>query len=162
MFSAFYRVAAILAVVLPPIVREMPRQQLAQIDRLSWLARCWEWDAGARHGEEQWMQPRGGTMLGMSRTVRRDSTIEFEFLRIQERDGRLHYIAAPSGQAGATFSSTELTDSTVVFANLEHDFPQRIMYKSRADSLTARIEGLRNGVVRGVDFSMRRVACQKR
>ncbi len=103
------------------------------------------------------MKPRDGTMLGMSRTTRRDSTIEFEFVRIEERDKRLHYVASPSGQAGATFSSIALTDSTVVFANPRHDFPQRVLYTLRGDSLLARIEGTRKGSVRGVDFPMQKV-----
>ncbi|MBC7788762.1 MAG: hypothetical protein H7Z74_02340 [Anaerolineae bacterium] len=147
--------------MLLPLFSGMPRQQLP-INRLSWLAGCWEWKAGARHGEEQWMKPRGGTMLGMSRTVRNDSTIEFEFVRIEEKDGRLHYVASPSGQTGATFSSIVLTDTTVVFANPAHDFPQRILYTLRGDSLRARIEGTRNGSVRGVDFPMQKVACALR
>lgn len=162
MISGFSFAVATLAVMLLPFAGEMPRQQPAQIGRLSWLAGCWEWEAGPRRGEEQWMKPRGGTMLGMSRTVRRDTTIEFEFIRIEERDNRLHYVAAPSGQTGATFSSIAITDTTVVFANPAHDFPQRVLYKLRGDSLLARIEGMRNGSVRGVDFPMQRVACSQR
>ncbi len=163
MFSGLYGLAAAaLAVVLLSFAREIPDRQSPQINRLSWLAGCWEWKSGVRHGEEQWMKPRGGTMLGMSRTTRRDSTIEFEFLRIEERDNRLQYVASPSGQAGATFSSTVLTDSTVVFANATHDFPQRILYTLRGDSLLARIEGTRSGTVRGVDFPMQKVACSQR
>jgi len=162
MFSGFYRVAPALAFMLLPLAHGMPSRKQAQIDRLSWLAGCWEWKSGMRHGEEQWMKPRGGTMLGMSRTTRRDSTIEFEFVRIEERDKRLHYVASPSGQAGATFSSIALTDSTVVFANPKHDFPQRVLYTLRGDSLLARIEGTRKGSVRGVDFPMQKVSCSLR
>jgi hypothetical protein len=50
----------------------------ASIARLSWLAGCWESVRGERHVEEQWMQPRGGTMLGMSRTVVGGRASEFE------------------------------------------------------------------------------------
>src|SRR3970040_657967 len=58
--------------------------QTQSIARLSWLAGCWERAAGERQVEEQWMRPRGGTMLGMSRTVTGGRTSEFEHMRIRE------------------------------------------------------------------------------
>ena len=49
------------------------------------------------------MAPRGGSMLGMSRTVIGGKTVEYEFLRIALVDGTLAYVAKPSGQAEAPF-----------------------------------------------------------
>jgi hypothetical protein len=47
-----------------------------------------------------------------------------------------------------------------VFENAAHDFPQRVLYRREAaDRLVARIEGLRNGQPRGIDFPMQRMAC---
>ena len=61
------------------------------------------------------------------------------------------------------FTSVAVSDSMAVFENPEHDFPQRIIYRrSAADSLHARIEGPRNGQVRGVDFRYGRVSCAGR
>jgi hypothetical protein len=137
-----------------------PQQPPGGVQRLAWLAGCWERTNGPTIIEEQWMRPRGGAMLGMSRTVRRDTVVEFEQLRIFERAGRAVYAAAPSGQAPAEFETAVTTDSLVTFENPAHDFPQRIIYRRRgADSLIARIEGLRGGQVRGVDFPYRRVTC---
>jgi hypothetical protein len=125
-----------------------------------WLAGCWELRAGARVTQEQWMAPLGGAMLGMSRTVVRDTVREWEHLVIGERDGSIAYSAKPSRQAETVFPATQLSDSLLVFENLAHDFPQRILYRRRgADSVIARIEGPRNGQTRGIDFPMRRVAC---
>ena len=54
----------------------------------------------------------------------------------------------------------EATDSTVVFENRTHDFPQRVGYrKVGADSLLAWIEGERNGRTRRIEFPYRRVRC---
>ena len=106
------------------------------------------------------MRPRGGAMLGVSRTVRRDTVVEFEQLRIFDRAGKTVYAAAPSGQAPSEFETATTTDTSVTFENPTHDFPQRIIYRRRgADSLIARIEGLRGGQVRGVDFPYKRAAC---
>lgn len=130
------------------------------IDRLAWLAGCWERRAGDRVLEEQWMAPRGGTMVGMSRLVRAEETLSHEAIRIFEREGALVYAAAPATQAPAEFTSTSIADSAVVFENPTHDFPQRIAYRHVAgDSLHARIEGERAGATHGIDFRMARVAC---
>ena len=48
------------------------------IDRLAWLAGYWELRTATRTVEEYWTRPRGGTMLGMGRTVVRDSMVEHE------------------------------------------------------------------------------------
>jgi hypothetical protein len=130
------------------------------IARLSWLAGCWERTGDGRHVEEQWMAPRGGTMLGMGRTVTGGSTSEHEQMQIREEGGRLIFTAKPSGQAEASFVSLEVADSSVVFENKAHDFPQRIIYRLQPDgSLLARIEGERGGKQQGVDFSMSRAVC---
>lgn len=106
------------------------------------------------------MKPRGGTMLGMSRTVTGDKTSESEYMQIREQEGRLVFTARPSGQEGASFDSVQFTRSKVVFENAAHDFPQRIIYQRLADgSLLARIEGQREGRLLGVDFPMRRSQC---
>jgi hypothetical protein len=132
----------------------------AEIARIGWLSGCWERRTSSSLVEEQWMAPRGGTMLGMSRTVRSDRTVAHETIRIEERDGRLVYIASPSGQATAEFTSTHVSDTLVAFENPVHDFPQRILYRpGGADSLWARIEGARGGETRGVDFRMSRAPC---
>ena len=106
------------------------------------------------------MRPRGGAMLGMSRTIRRDTMVEYEHLRIHDRGGKAVYVAMPSGQAMTEFEAVTTSDSLVTFENAAHDFPQRIIYRRRgADSVIARIEGTRGGQMRGVDFPFTRVAC---
>jgi hypothetical protein len=128
--------------------------------QLLWLAGCWERTAGERIVEEVWMAPRGGAMLGMSRTVVGGTLREYEHTRIEERDGLLVFTASPSGQATASFTAIEVGAARVVFENRAHDFPQRVIYARAPDgSLAARIEGTVDGVERGVDFPYRRVAC---
>ncbi|MBN1423177.1 hypothetical protein JXA88_01350 [Candidatus Fermentibacteria bacterium] len=44
-----------------------------------------------------------------------------------------------------------------MFANPEHDFPQRVLYRRLgAGAVAARIEGDRGGTAMAVDFPMRR------
>ncbi len=142
-----------------------PRQSAGRVESLAWLQGCWQLTAPNRVTEEHWMRPAGGTMLGLSRTIRRiaqrDSTTEFEFLRLYSRDGRLVYAAQPSGQSPAEFTERESGEGSIVFENPQHDFPQRIIYRKRgADSLHARIEGTVNAQSRGIDYRYRRIACE--
>jgi hypothetical protein len=152
--------AALLAAILASSQGTSAGPAASSIARISWLGGCWESADPSRGIEEQWMRPRGGTMLGMSRTVREGRTREFEHMRIEERDGRLVFTSKPSGQDEASFDSIEVTSSSIAFENAAHDFPQRIIYRRNADgTLLARIEGTRTGEVRGVDFPMRQTAC---
>ena len=130
------------------------------IDRVKWLQGCWQTTRGEATIEEQWMAPRGGTMLGMGRTVRGSTLAEYELVLIKEQEGRLAYEAHPAGQPTATFTATTASDGSVVFENPQHDFPQRVGYRrDGADGLQAWIEGQANGKSRRVDFSYQRARC---
>lgn len=127
----------------------------------AWLAGCWELRRGARTTLEMWMPPDGGMMLGASRTVVGGTVREYELLRLTAREGRLTYTAMPSGQRTTDFTTPAAPADPLVFENLAHDFPQRIVYRrAGADSLIARIEGPGDGgAIRGIDFPMRRIPC---
>jgi len=130
------------------------------VDDLAWLAGCWKQEEPNFRREEQWMRPDGGTLIGMSRTVAGGKTVEYESLRIEMREGRLVYVAAPSGQPEAVFYLEELTDSSVSFADPGHDFPQRLVYERLSPrSILAWIEGDVDGVSRVVEFPMVAVSC---
>ena len=132
----------------------------ADLDALRWLAGCWEMRQGERITEEQWMAPRGGVMIGMSRTVRGDSLIELEQVRIENRGAALVYVASPLRQATAEFIGNVSSDGAVVFENAAHDFPSRISYRRQGgDSLVASISGQRGGRARTIEYPYRRVAC---
>lgn len=135
----------------------------ADINELEWMSGCWNsigHDAGSG---EQWTQPAGGTMLGVSRTVVAGETVAFEFIRIvTEDDGNIAYIASPSGQDTARFLLTEISPGNVVFSNPAHDFPQRIIYRLVANGdMLGRIEGTVNGQNRSVDFPLTKSSCDQ-
>jgi len=135
--------------------------QDSPLAQLAWLAGCWAAENGEAGSGEQWMPLAGGTMLGTGRTVRNGKTVEHEFLQIRvNAEGKPVYIALPSGQREATFVASALSADAVTFENPQHDFPQRILYRALpGDRLHARIEGMRNGALRGVDFPMKRTPC---
>jgi hypothetical protein len=116
------------------------RTARAGIADLAWLAGDWISEPGAAVFEERWTPPAGGAMLAVSRTVKGDRMVAFEFLRIVERDGRLFYIAQPGGRPPTEFALTAIEGQTVTFENPGHDFPKMIRYTLRADgTLEARV-----------------------
>lgn len=148
--------AAALVLAAPPA----PAPVAAAAD-LAWLAGCWQAVDAEPGSGELWSAPAGGTLLGVARTVRDGRTVAHEFLQIRETgDGGLVYVALPSLQREASFPLLRLAPHEAVFANPEHDFPQRISYRLEADgTLRARIEGTRDGAETAVDFAMRHAPC---
>jgi len=127
--------------------------------RVAWLRGCWETTSPPRTLEE-WSPPQGGAMIGTSRTFSDGKVAALELVELTQRDNQLAYDAQPAGQPPATFLSTTIADSTVVFENTRHDFPQRIGYRlNSADSLSAWIEGTEKGQQRRIEFPYRRVVC---
>lgn len=130
------------------------------VQRLAWMAGCWEQRRGSRVTEEQWMRPVGNAMLGMSRTVVGEQMRAWESLRILEDTERTVYLAQPNGGPATSFVASVVSDTLAVFENPAHDFPQRIAYRRiSADSLVAQISAERNGATRRMEIPMQRVAC---
>ena len=156
--KVFILIAIFLLMGLPSVASA---QDPASIEDLAWLSGCWATVGGEAGSGEQWTIPAGKTMFGVSRTIHNSKTVAYEFTQIRETEaGEIEFIARPSGQAEATFVLIRLSDAEVVFENLDHDFPQRIIYRLQAEGkLTGRIEGKVNGEAKAVDFPLQRIGC---
>jgi hypothetical protein len=126
----------------------------ASIAQVAWVAGAWSGGAGGATFEERWTPPAGGAMLAVSRTLKGDRMVAFEFLRIVERNGGLVYIAQPDGRPPTDFVLTEIAADSATFENPAHDFPKMIRYAKQPDgSLEARIS---DGGQRAQSFVFRR------
>jgi hypothetical protein len=131
--------------------RPAARATLAQ---MAWLSGTWTGGSGPVTFEERWTPAAGGAMLAVSRTVKGDRMVAFEFLRIVERDGGLVYIAQPNGRPPTEFTLTAITADSATFENPAHDFPKMIRYAKRPDgSLEARVS---DGGQKGETFVFKR------
>jgi len=110
---------------------------------LAWMSGDWQTAKGGRAQiDEHWTLPAGGTMLGVGRTIVGDKTVEFEFLRIEQRADGIFYVASPNGGPTTDFKLTRLSGQEVMFENPEHDFPKRIIYRKKSDgSMVASVDG---------------------
>lgn len=133
------------------------------INNLAWLSGCWVPPDSDPGSGEHWTVPADGSMIGVSRTLRNGKMVAFEFMQFRTlNDGSMVFIAQPSGRPPTTFRLKAMDDSSVVFENLEHDFPQRVIYRKLQDgSIIGRIEGTVNGRSSSVDYPMSPVDCSE-
>jgi len=120
------------------------------LDKLSFLKGCW-----AGPGTfEMWMKPEAGSIMGIGRTIRNGKVVNAEFFSIVESaDGITLNVQLRLGGAVTPFRAKEVTPSSAVFENPEHDFPQRIIYRTAANGgLLGRIEGTSKGKARAFDY----------
>jgi hypothetical protein len=115
----------------------------ARVDDLAWMAGQWTSEEGDRWTEESWTAPRGGAMLGISRSGRGDRLREYEYLRIVAGEGGTPaYIAQPGGAAPVAFPLVAHDAASATFENAAHDYPQRIRYARDGETLTATISAI--------------------
>jgi len=135
----------------------MPATAKAVIGDLEWLAGAWVGTKSSGSSiEERWSPPLGGAMLAVSRTVNTSrKLVDFEYLRIVERDGGLVYIAQPGGGQPTEFVLTESSPTRAVFDNPRHDYPKRIVYELSAEGgLNATIGQTRGGTPQRFEFKL--------
>lgn len=115
----------------------------AKVDDLAWMAGSWVQEKDGRWTEEYWTLPRGGVMLGASRSGRDGALREFEFLRVQSGEGRaIAYVAQPGGGGPVAFPLVQHDAMSATFENPAHDYPQRIRYARDGDVMTATISAI--------------------
>jgi hypothetical protein len=111
-----------------------------------------------------WMAPRGGLMVGMSRSIRHGRAGGYELATIRaDTAGRLVYHAVPSGQEPTDFPARSVGDGRLEFVNAEHDFPQKIVYaRIDPDLVHAAVFGEVDGAEPAFLLPYRRVRCPGR
>jgi uncharacterized protein DUF6265 len=141
------------------VVALLAAEPASRIDQLSWMAGSWQGRQGEVEMEESWTAPKGGSMLGLHRDVKQGRTLSFEFLRIAEDKDGIVYHASPEGRSATPFRLVEASRERALFANPEHDFPQRILYwKDAEGALHARIEGTQGGKPASMEWRWTRSA----
>ena len=108
-----------------------------------WLAGCWE--TPNESAKEVWVVEPDGALFGFGVALDQGKVRFYELLKIESNeDGDLSYTAYPIGQAPASFRASEKNDTSIVFTNPDHDYPQRIAYRREGNMLyasTAALDG---------------------
>jgi hypothetical protein len=107
---------------------------------LAWMVGCWRSQDGVN--TEEWSPSLGGVMFGHATTIKDGQLAYFEQTRIELRRGRAIYTASPDGQRPIDFveapaaheaplpKGAKTPPPSITFENPDHDYPQRITYRS--------------------------------
>lgn len=137
-----------------------PAEAQPTIEDLDFMAGCWQADVGGGTTiRETFTAPHGGMMLGNSQMVGEGATRFFELVQIVGDESGVVYHPAFDGQkAKVGFRLVRLEGQEAVFENPEHDYPQRIVYRSpEPGQLQARIELMDGEKAQG--FAMEAIPC---
>lgn len=125
----------------PPAAPQTPPEKPGpRLEDLEWLAGSWSGDilgAGASvRFEALYTSAKGGMILGTGKAFTKDGRLTwFELERFEARDGGLQALRHPNGTASVPFTLVEhdAAAKRAVFANPQHDYPNRITYHRIAD-----------------------------
>lgn len=113
-----------------------------------WLSGHWLSCTNGARIVESWIGAGTGTLLGTNLTQGEQTS--YEFLRVAANGrGGISYFSMPNGAPVTEFTMMSNEDHRVVFENMAHDFPQRIIYRRDGSRLHAAIEGVINGRLEG-------------
>ena len=129
-----------------------------KMKNLHWLIGEWQRtnEAPERVSMELWELQEDGNLKGIGLTTEGDSVVFKEELSINIEGGeKVFYIADVShNDEPVAFEMMQLQKNTVIFANLEHDFPKQIVYEQiAANVMKAVISG--NG--KEIEFIFKRL-----
>ncbi|MEO8359630.1 MAG: DUF6265 family protein [Vicinamibacteria bacterium] len=109
---------------------------------LAFMKGAWEGGTATLKFEERWTEEAGGLMMGVSRTIKGERAVGFEFLRVEFRSDGIFYVAQPGGQPKTEFKLTASDGRSATFENPAHDHPKLIRYSLMPDgTLKADLDG---------------------
>jgi hypothetical protein len=136
-------------------------RQTNDIKKAEWLIGTWENKTLKGSIYETWSKANDNELSAKSYIVKENDTIVFENIQLVQEQDELFYIPKVKGQNDdlpVRFTAKITTDTTMIFENPNHDFPQIISYTQiNADSLVAEISGTKNGKERKQTFPMKRM-----
>lgn len=133
----------IFAAALLLLAAPLGAQTLAQPALPEWMAGTWMTEDGASWSDEVWTDPRGGIMLGVSRSGFGPQLQDWEVSQIRFKpDGSISYFAQSEGRSAVEFPLVLISAEAVEFANPANKYPQRIRYWRQGRLLMAEISKL--------------------
>lgn len=130
------------------------------LNQLIWFLGTWVNHGNGEAIYEHWVQLNDSVFEGKSYKIKNTDTIILEHIQLLQTTKGLFYIPTVKNQnkeMPIPFELEVITDSSVQFKNLQHDFPQRISYRrSHADQIIAEIVGPVQGKEKRITFLMNR------
>lgn len=131
------------------------------LTKAAWLIGTWENQTPKGTVYESWTKVSDNEFQGKSYALKENDTLVFETIRLVRKKKQLFYIPTVKNQNNGlpvSFAMTSISDTSLIFENRQHDFPQQISYiLSGNDALTAQISGTVNGQEQTRLFPMKKL-----
>ena len=135
-------------------------KKFEKLEKMNWLIGSWEQELPEGTLVESWTKENDSLFTGKTCMIINNDTGFTEQITLKMIGTDVFYIPVVNGQnqnLPVSFKMVSGINGEFVFENLQHDFPQRIIYRnSKPDSLYARIEGNYNGEFRKEEFTLGR------
>lgn len=130
------------------------------LEDAGWLIGTWQDSSGEGTLTETWNKETDTTFAGKTVFLAGKDTAFTENIKLISRNASLIYATRVSDQndgKAIEFRLTSASGKQLVFENPGHDYPTKITYNNRGDSLVATISGTKLGVEITEDFAMKKV-----
>ncbi|HLX27756.1 MAG TPA: DUF6265 family protein [Casimicrobiaceae bacterium] len=146
----------------PPSSESAPKGGVAD---LAWLAGCWQNTVNGRELREEWLPLRGGMLVGAAQQTMQGAVQDYEFLRIDSREGSVHFTQFGAGGKEISFrlsgTTTDGNDTIFTFDHTTPSFPARLLYRRGEQGwLYETVEGRLGSGAKRVVYPLRRVDCE--
>jgi len=132
-----------------------------EIKKAEWLIGTWVNQTSKGDLYEHWSKVSEVEFKGKSYSLQQRDTVIYISMRLTQEHNNWFYIPAVKAQNGGQpvrFALKRSSNTSLVFENPEHDFPQTVTYtKIDQDSLVAEISGTYKGKQEKETFPMKRV-----
>ena len=130
---------------------------IARSADLTWMAGSWSSVEKGITTRETWLDPMDGTMSGAGQTNQPGRPVRSEFMTISMTPAGLTFTAYLQDQPPTAFVAVPSAPDSLVFENLAHNFPQRVLYRRCGLDLCAGIEGVIGGKPQSMHWTYQRV-----
>jgi len=135
-------------------------KKFEQLKKAEWLIGTWGHTSIEGQLVESWTVKNDSVYAGTTYFMVGKDTVFAENITLEQMGSDLYYITQVSNQNDGrpvSFKLTDMKENELVFGNALHDFPQKITYVSKGDSLIAEISGKEKGVSKSERFAMGRM-----
>lgn len=120
-----------------------------KLNPAQWIVGNWEQKTDKGILTESWQRQNDSVFVGSCYFINESDTLHSETILLEQRADSITYSANVTGQNNnkpVPFTLTTANTNSLVFENLSHDYPQKIVYqKSKSNGLLVTISGILHG-----------------
>ena len=129
-------------------------------EKLYELKGKWKMEQNTGYLVEEWLWVSDNILVSKSYTVKEKDTVFKETVRLDFKNGEIHYspiVVNQNDGKEVRFKLINTDNGQFVFENKEHDFPQQIIYQFSKNKLNVVINGNTSKGFSEIPFSFTRV-----